>query len=221
MQTQAKPEQQTHPEQQARAGKHATRGTTTFSGAAWALLATVAVMLLCGCRITKSKDAHDDVSIETPMGGLSVKRDPSAVLDKIGLPAYPGARPVAEGRGDHDSANVDLSFGDYKLQVLVVKLRTPDDTAKVEAFYRKALAQYSDVIACHDNQPVGSPASTGMGLTCAEDKNVKTMNTHEDGNDLQLKAGTRSRQHIVSLSTRDGETRMDLVSLELPKGMVD
>ncbi len=185
------------------------------------MLATVAVVLMCGCRITKSKDAHDDVSIETPMGGLSVKRDPAAVLDKVGLPAYPGAQPVAEGAGNHDSANVDLSFGEYKLQVLVVKLRTGDDTAKVEAFYRKALAQYSDVIACHDNQPVGSPSSTGMGLTCAKDKHGKTIETGEKSGDLELKAGTPSRQHIVSLSTHGGETRMDLISLELPKDMVD
>ena len=206
---------------QTQAGQHAERAVTRLRNAPWALLALMAVVLLCGCRITKSKDAHDDVSIETPMGGLSVKRDPSAVLGKVGLPAYPGAQPVAEGDGNHDSANVDLSFGDYKLQVMVVKLRTTDDTAKVEAFYRKALTQYSDVITCHDNQPVGSPASTGMGLTCAQDKHVKTIRTSEKADDFELKAGTPSRQHIVALSTRDGETRMDLVSLELPKGMVD
>ena len=203
------------------AGQRAGRAITGFKIATWAALVTMPAVILCGCRITKSKDAHDDVSIETPMGGLSVKRDPSAVLDKVGLPAYPGSRPDAEGKGNHASANVDLSFGDYKLQVMVVKLRTTDDMAKVEAFYRTALAQYSDVIACHDNQPVGLPARTGMGLTCAQDKHVKTVNTDEASGDLQLKAGTPSRQHIVALSTQDGETRMDLVSLELPKGMVD
>jgi hypothetical protein len=191
------------------------------SGRPWALLALAAVVLLCGCRISTGKNAHDDVSIDTPMGGLSVKRDSAAVLDKVGLPSYPGAQPVAEGKGNHDSANVDLSFGGYKLQVLVVKLRTPDDAAKVQTFYRQALSQYSDVIACHDNRPIGTPASTGMGLTCSKDKHVTTIDTDEKTGDVELKAGSPSRQHIVAIRTRDGETTMDLVSLDLPKGMVE
>ncbi len=206
---------------QTQARQHVVKAMTNpASGRPRALLALAAVLLLCGCHISRSKDAHDDVSIDTPLGGLSVKRDPAAVLGKVGLPSYPGAQPVAEGKGNHDSANVDLSFGGYKLQVLVVKLRTTDDASQVQAFYRKALSQYSDVVACHDSQPIATPKNTGMGLTCSKDKHV-TTDTDEKSGDVELKAGSPSRQHIVVIRTRDGETTMDLVSLDLPKGMAD
>ena len=141
--------------------------------------AAMAVSLLLpfatGCRVEGHKNGKDGVSIDTPLGGLNVKGDPAAVLSKVGLPAYPGAQPLAEDGDDEHSADVNLSFGSFKVQVLATGLQTTDAPAQVEAFYRKALAQYSDVIACHDQQPIGSPTRTGMGLTCDDDK------TRQDG----------------------------------------
>ncbi len=180
------------------------------------------LLLTSGCRIQNTKGQGDGVSMQTPMGGLDVKTDPAAVLTKVGLPAYPGAQAIAQKGDDKDAADVNLSFGSFHLQVLAAGLQTADDPGKVETFYRKALAQYSDVIACRDQQAVGTPAKTGMGLTCDDDKHVHTGKMKESGRDgLELKAGSPTRQHIASISQRDGATRIELVSLELPKGTDD
>lgn len=190
--------------------------------------AAVAMLLLvlpalAGCRISEGNGDHKDMSIDTPLGGLKVKTDPGAVLAKVGLPAYPGAQPVAETADDKHSADVNFSIGSFKVQVLATALETSDSPAQVEAFYRKALAQYSDVIACRGNRPVGTPTRTGMGLTCDDDKHGKTIHgktyDHEDG--LELKAGSSSRQHVVALDEKSGKTHIELVSLELPHGMGD
>lgn len=173
--------------------------------------------LLAGCHISGRDGSHKDVSIDTPLGGLNVKTDPATVLGKVGLPAFPGAQVATDGDDDKSSADVNLSFGNFKLKVLAAGLQTSASPAEVEAFYRKALAQYSDVIACRDEQPVGTPARTGMGLTCADDKHTKTGHTHTgDREDLELKAGSSERQHIVVLKPRPGGTRMELIALELP-----
>ncbi len=174
-----------------------------------------------GCRVEQHDGQGKDVSIDTPMGGLHVKTDPATVLTKVGLPAYPGAKPVTESEQHKHSADVNLSFGSFKLQVLATALQTADRPAQVEAFYRKALSQYSEVIACRDQQPVGTPARTGMGLTCSDDKHVHTASENaqdDDRNDLELKAGSPSRQHIVALKQSGDQTRMELISLELPHG---
>lgn len=185
------------------------------------LLMSVALLPVIGCRVSQNRGDGKDVSIDTPLGALKVKTDPASTLAKIGLPAYPGARMVAEKEDDKHTADVNLSFGSFKLQVLATALETPDSPAQVEAFYRKALAQYSDVIACRGNQPVGTPTRTGMGLTCDDTKHGKTDKIKDEDSDLQLKAGSEQRQHIVALKQKDGSTRMELISLELPHGNND
>ena len=184
----------------------------------WTVALLGGVLLpLAGCRVNRHGGTNNDVSIETPLGGLNVKTDPAAILAKVGLPAYPGARTAPESQQDKHSADVNLSFGSFKLQVLAAALQTPDSQQQVEAFYRKTLAQYSDVIACHGHEAVGMPKRTGMGLTCSEDKHVKTVHIDDDDpDDLELKAGSPLRQHLAILKRREGTTRIELVSLELP-----
>ena len=96
-----------------------------------------------------------------------------------------------------------------------------DSPDKVEAFYRSALAQYSDVIECRHHTAVGKPERTGLGLTCADDNHVHTGKNHEfdpdSDSETELKAGSKSRQHIVSLQSSASGTRFGLVSLELPR----
>jgi hypothetical protein len=93
----------------------------------------------------------------------------------------------------------------------------------VTEFYKKALGRFGDVITCQDKAPVGTPAVTSEGLTCADDgknSNVKIDNNDYTSHDrLQLKAGSKRHQHIVGFEeSREGKTRFALVALDLPAG---
>ena len=112
-----------------------------------------------------------------------------------------------------------MNFGAFHLRVLAMGFTSSDDPTKVSNFYRKALSQYSDVIVCHNKQPVATPVKTGLGLTCADDNKVHSGSYESsDSDETELTAGAPSRQHIVTLKAQDGGTRFGLVSLELPRG---
>jgi hypothetical protein len=184
------------------------------------LTSALLLLPLAGCMVQSRKSANgDDVNIQTPLGGMSVKTDNASVQGKLGLPLYPGAILETKKGNDKSSADVDMNFGAFHLRVLAMGFTSTDDPTKVSNFYRKALSQYSDVIACHNKQPVGTPVRTGLGLTCADDNKVHAGSTESDDTDeTELKAGSPSRQHIVSFKAKDGGTRFGLVSLELPRG---
>ena len=178
----------------------------------------VAAMLVAGCRVEENRHGDSkDVKIVTPFGGMNVKTNDAAVLGSIGLPAYPGAVSVNKDDDKERSADVDMSFGDYKLRVKVASFRTDDATDKVEAFYRDGLRRFGGAIACRNNQAVGSPAATVEGLTC-DDKHGGHVNVDDNqGNhQLELKAGSDRHQHIVTIDPDGGGTKFSLVALDLP-----
>ncbi len=184
---------------------------------------------LTGCMVSSKDGANGDhnVAIQTPLGSMNVKTDPSAVQTKLGLPLYPGAvlKPMSKdddkGHGT-GTADVDMSFGSFHLRVLAMGFTSTDSPDKVADFYRKALAQYSDVIECRGKQPVGKPEKTGLGLSCKDDEhahvNTNKANLKTDDDDTELKAGSASKQHIVSFKPSGTGTEFGLVSLELPHG---
>jgi hypothetical protein len=178
---------------------------------------------MAGCRIQTEKGPNGEekkVQIDTPFGGIHVNTDQTTAAD-LGLPVYPGATEV-KGDGDHKSADVHLGFGDWQLKVKVVSYQTPDSEEKVTAFYKKALGRYGNVITCQGNAPVGTPAITSEGLSCADDS--KHNNVQIDQGDyhlgkgsLELKAGSKHHQHIVGFEKpSNSQTRFALVALDLP-----
>lgn len=179
---------------------------------------------LSGCLVRSRDGDHGgkDVDIATPLGGLSVKTDNAAVQRKLGLPLYSGAIPEQKKGDDNSSADVDMNFGAFHLRVLAMSFTSADSPEKVRAFYRTALAQYSDVIECRHHNPVGKPERTGLGLTCADDNHVHTGKNHDldpdSAGETELKSGSKSRQHIVSFQAAGSGTKFGLVSLELPRG---
>jgi hypothetical protein len=179
---------------------------------------TVVAILLVGCRVEENKNGDSkDVNISTPFGGMHVKTNTVATPASIGLPVYPGARPVTEDDDDNHSADVDMSFGSYQLRVKVAKDRSDDPPAKVEAFYRDAMKRFGDVIACRDDHSVGAPARTQEGLTCESGHNGRVnIDDHEGNNKLELKTGSKQRQHIVEIEPDGSGTRIELVALDLP-----
>jgi hypothetical protein len=180
---------------------------------------------LSGCRVHVDKDANGkekNVQVDTPFGGVHVNSDQTSASD-LGMPVYPGAEKL-KGDDNHKSADVHMGFGEWQLRVKVVSYGTPDSRDKVAAFYKKALSRFGDVITCQGNSPVGTPAVTHEGLTCADDgKNSKVkLDNNDFDHDFQLKAGSKRHQHIVGFEdSKDGRTRFALVALDLPGNMGD
>ncbi len=179
-----------------------------------------------GCfRVHVDKDANGEdknVQVDTPFGGVHVNTNQTSAAD-LGLPAYPGAKQVADD-DKHKSADVHLGFGEWELRVRAVSYATSDTQDQVTAFYKKALGRYGDVVTCQGNAPVGTPTVTSEGLTCADDKgnNVK-IDRGDYGsskNGVELKAGSKRHQHIVGFEDpKNGQTRFALVAIDLPAGM--
>jgi hypothetical protein len=180
----------------------------------------MAVALMAGCQIDTHKDGDGkDVKISTPFGGMQVKTNDTSVLQDIGLPAYPGAVPVKEDN-DNGSADVNMSFGDFKLRVKAAGYRTSDSPEQVEAFYRNGLKRFGQVIACRNNHAIGSPSSTPEGLDCDNTQgNHISVNDHAKPGKLELKAGSKVHQHIVSIDPDGTGTKFGLVALDLPGKM--
>lgn len=192
-------------------------------GTTAALAALGAMAVICGCRVHVDKGANGEdknVQVETPFGGVHVSTDQTVASD-LGLPAYPGAQIVTDKDNDK-SADVHMGFGQWELRVKAVNYSTPDSQDKVVAFYKKALGRYGDVIACQGGAPVGTPAATPEGLTCADDgsSHVKVGTddkAYSGHNGFQLKAGSKRHQHIVGFENSEpGQTRFSLVAIDLP-----
>jgi len=190
------------------------------------LAALLLVAGIAGCfRVHVDKDANGEdknVQVDTPFGGVHVNTNQTSASD-LGLPVYPGSKQVADD-DKHKSADVHLGFGEWELRVRAVTYATSDTPDQVTAFYKKALGRYGDVITCQGNTPVGIPAATSEGLTCADDKggNVKIDRSDygSSKNGVELKAGSRRHQHIVGFEeSKNGQTRFALVALDLPGGM--
>jgi hypothetical protein len=183
----------------------------------------IASLGLAGCRVHVDKDSNGKektVQVDTPFGGVHVNTDQTSASD-LGLPVYPGAQPIRDNDNEK-SADVHLGFGEWQLRVKVVSYATPDSKDKVSAFYKKALTRFGDVITCQGNSPIGTPAVTHEGLTCADnEKNGKIkFDEHDFKQDFQLKAGSKRHQHIVGFQEpKDGKTRFALVAIDLPANL--
>jgi hypothetical protein len=184
---------------------------------------------LDGCRVRTEKGADGEdksVQIDTPFGGVHVNTNQTTAAD-LGLPLYPGAE-IVKNDDKHQSADVHMGFGEWQLRVRAVSYSSPDPQDKVTAFYKKALDRYGEVLTCRGNAPVGTPTTTGEGLTCADDGKHTHININGKGNgidfsgDLQLKAGSKRHQHIVGFEEpKEGMTRFALVAIDLPAGVED
>lgn len=174
------------------------------------LALSFAALSLGGCRIDTHKNGKNDVNVGTPFGSMQVKTDNAAALNGLGLTAYPGATAVHD-KGENDgAANVNLSFGNFKLGVHALELQTGDPQNKVLAFYRKDMSRYGTLLTCHGAETVGTPKRTAEGLTC------NGPNHDYSDSELQLRAGSPGMQHVVSVKGEDGGTRIVLLALELP-----
>jgi hypothetical protein len=175
-------------------------------------------LLFTGCSINvkKDKDNGEDkkVDIDTPFGGIHVNK--GADVRDTGLPIYPGAHPKQKSDSDDDdekSANVDISTSAFGVKVVALEYQTSDAPSKVIAFYKDKLKQFGKVLECHTsdkNHTYGHTShksnSNSEELKCEGDDNGKT---------IELKAGTESNQHVVSIDPQDKGSDFALVYVRL------
>ncbi len=197
------------------------RNSLRVAGGVLACLALAAWTTGCRVHVEKGANGEDkNVQVDTPFGGVHVNTDQTTAAD-LGLPVYPGAEPI-RGDDEHKSADVHMGFGEWELRVRAVSYGSADKREQVEAFYKKALGRYGDVVTCEGNAPVGTPAATSEGLNCSDDKTVQvdSGDFHTGQGNLELKAGSKRHQHVVGFeSPKDGQTRFVLVALDLPAGV--
>jgi hypothetical protein len=192
----------------------------TLRTAAVPITLAIALILAAGCRVeTHGKgEGTDNVKIAAPFGGMSVKTDDS-VAQSTGLPTYPGATIVKKDK-DTGTADINLAIGGFQFRVKAVSYRTADSPEQVATFYRKALGHFGDVIQCVHNAPVGTPTRTSEGLTCDDDSRKKINISDDSTNHIQLKAGSKSHQHLVEIGPEGSGTKFGLVELDLPSHVV-
>lgn len=161
------------------------------------LVFAFAGLLTLGACSVSVKDHNDGgnskVDIETPVGGIHVNED--ADIRDTGLAAYPGARKKEKRDHDSKSANVNISSNLFGVKVVAVEYETDDPSGKVLGFYRDQMKKYGRVIECRTDKHVGD-LSVHTGEHAGNEVSCKGNNS---GNIVELKVGTESNQHLVSV----------------------
>ncbi|HTC94903.1 MAG TPA: hypothetical protein VK699_15785 [Terriglobales bacterium] len=152
-----------------------------------------------------STEKHTIV-VETDTGryGAGAERlDPR----QLGVAIYPGAR-VSESKDNEtkdNGANLFLDLGNDSTHLYAQKYISSDSAEKVVAFYHKQLARYGAVLECRNGKPVN-----------ADDAKAK-CDSGDDDKDIELKAGTQTKQHIVGITPTAGGTEFAIVYLDQTK----
>jgi hypothetical protein len=156
---------------------------------------TLLALTACSVNVKKNGEGEDkNVDIRTPFGGIHVNE--KADVRDTGLPVYPGARPKQKGDSpDEKSANVDISTSAFGLKVVAVEFESDDDPSKLVAYYQDHMKQFGKILQCHSSghnyNYSGKHSHEGSEELKCEGDNA--------GSTIELKAGTESNQHIVSI----------------------
>jgi hypothetical protein len=175
-----------------------------------ALLILVALFALSACNINvkKNEQGQDkNVDIKTPFGEIHV--DKGADVKDTGLPLYAGARVKQKNENDNDekNANVNISTSAFGLRVVAVEYESDDSPSKLVAYYKDQLKKYGAVLECH---------TTGHNYSYNNDSHSNELKCEGNtGNNIELKAGTKNNQHIVSIEPRDKGSDFSLVYVRI------
>jgi hypothetical protein len=185
------------------------------------LLALGGLVLFCACHVNvhKNEDQSDKkVDIDTPIGGIHVSEAPD--VRNIGLPIYPGARPIQkEEKGEDKSANVNISTSFFGLKVAAQEFESSDPTDKLISFYNEALKKYGSVLTCHGAWHGGGDVNVQMHKD-KPNKNSKPLTCDNDsgGSTTELKVGKEDNQHLVEIEAQGKGSKFALVHVEVHGG---
>ncbi len=158
----------------------------------------------------KSSNQKGSIRVETDSGRYGVgsdKLDPK----HLGVDIYPGAKVDKGDDNQGEGANLFMEWGKEKTHLYVQKFVTTDSADKVLAFYHKQLSKYGEVLECRNGKP-GVHVKSELKCDEDEDKDKKESKT------IELKAGTKQKQHIVGVTPTDKGTEFGIVYLEQTKG---
>jgi hypothetical protein len=143
--------------------------------------------------------------------GVGAYFNAEASAKDVGLPIYPGARPHKDKDDDKPSAKFGLWGNAFAFKLAVLKLESNDSPEKVAAFYKKALGKYGTVLDCANPS---SPASEKQ--KSASSKQLDYESDKPDPGNLEFKAGTKEKQHVVGIRPNGQGSIIDLVYIESP-----
>jgi hypothetical protein len=175
------------------------------------MVAFSGLLTLTACSVSvKDKDdgGNSKVDIETPVGGIHVNEN--ADVRDTGLAVYPGARKREKTGHDSKSANVNISSNLFGVKVVAIEYETDDPSGKVLAFYRDQMKKYGHVIECHTSTH-GGDISVHTGEHASNEVSCKGDN---NGKIVELKVGTESNQHLVSVEPQDKGSNFALVYIQ-------
>jgi len=169
------------------------------------MLAIAGLAVLAGCSINEGRTASGEkkVDISTPFGSLKVNTDVD--VKDTGLPVYPGAERVPGTEDNRDAANVNISVAGVGLKVVAIKYRSQDPPDKVLAFYRPKMKDFGGkFLECQQQCFV-------TYKHVDDDKEITCDKGSHNGTDVELKAGTPDRQHIVAVKPKGSGSEFALV----------
>jgi hypothetical protein len=169
----------------------------------------VALFTLSACNVdvkNNEQGQNKNVDIKTPFGEVHVNN--GADVKDTGLPVYAGARMKREDNGnDEKNANVNISTGAFGIKVVAVEYESDDAPAKLIAYYKDQLTKYGAVLECH---------TSGHDYSYNNDSHSDELKCDgNSGKNIELKAGTKNNQHIVSIEPRDKGSNFALVYVRL------
>jgi hypothetical protein len=132
-----------------------------------------------------------------------------ATAKEAGLPLYPGAIPHKDEKNDSSAANLGLWGSTFGFKLVVLKMESNDSPEKVAAFYQKALGKYGNVLNCSGVQKASGDkdkSNTSNKLTCEDD--------HAEAGEMVFKAGTKEKQHLVSVKPNGTGCIFNLLYIE-------
>ena len=132
-----------------------------------------------------------------------------ATAKEAGLPLYPGAIPHKDEKNDSSAANLGLWGSTFGFKLVVLKMESNDSPEKVAAFYQKALGKYGTVLNCSGGSKTQGDKDKGNNsnkLTCDDD--------HADAGEMVFKAGTKEKQHLVSVKPNGTGCIFNLLYIE-------
>lgn len=176
-----------------------------------AAIAVVCGSLCFALPLTAQEKPDKEAGGDKGSKGAGIYFNAEASAKDVGLAIYPGARPHKEKDNDSTSAKFGLWGGSFGFKLAVVKLESNDSPQKVAAFYKKALAKYGTVLDCSTaSSQTGDKdeSDSSKKLTCEDDK--------PKPGEMEFKAGTKEKQHIVGIQPNGNGSLFQLVYIESP-----
>jgi hypothetical protein len=179
-------------------------------GSMWLPPALIGAMLISGCSVNVKKEANGQdkqVDIKTLVGGIHVSKD--ADVADTGLSVYPGARiRQKDTSGDDKSANVNISGFGFGIKVVALEYESDASPDKLIDFYRDQLKRYGNVLECHTSSHLD--VNTNLSENTRSDSHGLTCDS-ANGNNVELKVGTKENQHIVAVESEGRGSKFSLV----------